>query len=374
MLSHLSGKFNQGPSEQTHEPRAALFLNRFTRTLTIMYATSGIEEVMGISGEELKGKSFYFCIQDQCQQDAIRCLESAKGNDSIAYLRFMFQDPRLYDPPADVTTDDDTETDVSMTDVTSDEEEESSGSREQTSTSSNLQTPSSNGTPQNTSGDSTSGTTSTTASAGQSASLSTSDPNTSASRTSSADSGNTAPPLSPSSSAASNRNGNAPSIELEAVVSCTSDGLVVCLRRARPAVPATVQPAPIHHAIPPAMPVQQYSGLFAAPWAVNPVFVPPQQNYQYFPQRAAATAFHGGAGMAQRPLGPSPGELFRSIRDVAVFAWALTGINGSLAEHSRGTPKGESQPPDGLPVWEGQKAAYGSAYGGQFFPTPASQD
>jgi hypothetical protein len=40
-----------------------------------------------------------------------------------------------------------------------------------------------------------------------------------------------------------------------------------------------------------------------------------------------------------------------TIRDVAVFAWALTGINGSLAEYARGTPKGESQPPEGFPIW-----------------------
>lgn len=369
MLSHLSAKFSQGPTEQTHEPRAALFLNRFTRTLTIMYATSGIDEVMGISGEELKGKSFYYCIQDQCQQDAIRCLESAKGNDSIAYLRFMFQDPRVYDPPADATTDDETETDVSMTDVTSDEEE-SSGSRGQTSSNNQTSSTSSNGTPNLTSGDSSSGTISNSASAhGHPPTLSTSDPNTT-SRTSSADSGNTGPPLSPSSSAASHR-APPPSIELEAVVSCTSDGLVVCLRRARPAVPATVQPAPVHHAVPPPMPAQQ-PPLFAAPWAVDPVFVPPRPGYQFFPQRAAAAAMAGGPGigMGNRPLGPSPGELFRSIRDVAVFAWALTGINGSLAEHSRGTPSGESQPPDGLPVWDGAKAAYG----GGALPTPASQD
>ena len=60
MLSHLSTKFDLGPEEQTHEPRAALFLNRFTRTLTVMYATSGIEQIIGISGDAMKGRSFYY--------------------------------------------------------------------------------------------------------------------------------------------------------------------------------------------------------------------------------------------------------------------------------------------------------------------------
>ncbi|OCL06179.1 hypothetical protein AOQ84DRAFT_248342, partial [Glonium stellatum] len=97
MLSHLSSKFTLGPAEQTHEPRAALFLNRFTRTLTVMYATNGIEQIIGIAGEAMKGRSFYYCIQENCLEDAVRCLETAKGNDSIAYLRFFFRDPRQDD-------------------------------------------------------------------------------------------------------------------------------------------------------------------------------------------------------------------------------------------------------------------------------------
>ena len=92
MLSHLSSKFTLGPEQQTHEPRAALFLNRFTRTLTVMYATSGVEEILGIPSDEMIGRSFYFCIAQDCLQDAVKCLESAKGNDSIAYLRFFFLD------------------------------------------------------------------------------------------------------------------------------------------------------------------------------------------------------------------------------------------------------------------------------------------
>ena len=44
-------------------------------------------------------------------------------------------------------------------------------------------------------------------------------------------------------------------------------------------------------------------------------------------------------------------DIMASIREVGVFAWALAGINGSLEKYSRGKPKGESQPPGGLPVW-----------------------
>ena len=45
-------------------------------------------------------------------------------------------------------------------------------------------------------------------------------------------------------------------------------------------------------------------------------------------------------------------QLMKSIRDVAVFAWALVGINGTLATYGRGLPRGEAQPADGLPIWE----------------------
>lgn len=118
MLTVLSEKFNTENTEDlSHEPRAALFLNRFTRTATIMYATTGIEEIVGISSEDIKGLSFYFCIAENCLEDAVKCLETAKGNDSIAYLRFWFRDPRQNEPLA--TSDEEmTEASVSGDDGT----------------------------------------------------------------------------------------------------------------------------------------------------------------------------------------------------------------------------------------------------------------
>ena len=65
------------------------------------------------------------------------------------------------------------------------------------------------------------------------------------------------------------------------------------------------------------------------------------------------------------PLAPAQSAFMQSIRDVAVFAWALVGINGSLADYSVGKPVGESQPPNGFPVWDttndGQKPSLPSA-------------
>lgn len=92
MLEHLSPKFQMPPMER--EPRAALILNRFTRTLTIMFATDAVASILGLRSDQVHGKSFYECIAENCLLDAIKCLESAKANDSIAYLRFWYRDPR----------------------------------------------------------------------------------------------------------------------------------------------------------------------------------------------------------------------------------------------------------------------------------------
>jgi hypothetical protein len=326
MLSHLSSKFDLGPERQTHEPRAALFLNRFTRTLTVMYATSGIEQIIGISGEEMKGKSFYYCIDDNCLNDAVRCLESAKGNDSIAYMRFFFRDPRQPDPPDAASSE--SEDDI-MTDVTSSEDESEGGvdvhepSTSYEPNSRSLSRPSQGQhdsydapeLPRNESGDSTQprdthyGVFGEHERYGSSASSVMSSPGS------------------------ERRNGP---IELEAVVSCTSDGLVVCLRRARPLIPGTLptaQPTP-------------YNGIYAAPWAAQPLFHPAPPQYPPYPLGARHPQMAQAAPSLQ-----FQNAFMQSIRDVAVFAWALTGINGSLAEYAHGTPIGESQPPEGLPVW-----------------------
>jgi len=94
MLVDMSSKFRASPQAPLHEPRAVLILNRFTRTLTIMYATNSVASILGFAPEQLKNKSLYECIQENCVPEAVRCLESAKANDSIVYLRFWHRDPR----------------------------------------------------------------------------------------------------------------------------------------------------------------------------------------------------------------------------------------------------------------------------------------
>lgn len=284
MLTFISDKFSRRLVEPLHEPRAALFVNRFTRTATIMYATSGVSEILGLSPHQLVSRSFFFCIQEACLRDAVRCLESAKSNDSIAYLRFWFRDPLQGD------------TDMA---------------------------------------------------------------------------GYTTP-------------NPTPSIELEAVVSCTSDGLVVILRRAR---------APIPSASLPAQPVPAYSnGLFAAPWASEPILPQGTTNSHEgtipraaYPEErttlcrddtiSSIATPSSSAATATNPLsqseakqsgtgGPRAHNLMDTIRDVAVFAWGIVGINRSLGQYKCGTPTGQAQPEDEVmdDAWEENEAAAGRSW------------
>ncbi|KAI4119171.1 MAG: hypothetical protein LQ345_000881 [Seirophora villosa] len=351
MLSYISNKFSQEIPRHLHEPRAALFLNRFTRTLTIMYATNGLADVLGITADELNGKSFYYCIQENCLKEAVKCLESAKANDSIAYLRFWFRDPRQDDPP---------DRDERMTDGNSSGDDDEGGVHlsemmdedvsDHAVISDSSATARSSAEPRP--GNYTYG--------------NASDPNSRSSSGNSTDlGGNSNDGIfdQPAAAQSSSSSFSLPTperdmqsfrqchIELEAVVSCTSDGLVVVLRKARPTIPQISGPEadPVEH--------PYTNGLFASPWATDPIMPPPQQRPlyaqqdQYRPDSALrSTAVHAGVPTLEGPAASA--DFMSTIREVAVFAWALTGINGSLAQYSRGKPTGESQPPDGLPIWK----------------------
>ncbi|KAL1892196.1 hypothetical protein Sste5346_007152 [Sporothrix stenoceras] len=292
MLEHLSPKFKMPPMER--EPRAALILNRFTRNLTVMFATTSIATVLGLRPHEIKNKGFYRCIQESCLSDAIECLESAKANDSIAYLRFFFQDPREDDEIADSIANDDN------IDINPEDEEMADATA--TATDTDME-----------------------------------EASTINIKLEEEDDAHVALPAVPlSSQAAPSRTpARLPSIELEAVVSCTSDGLVVILRKARPPIP------PAH---PPLVAFDYGDGLFAAPWGQQPIrphfpheslytFRPPLLP-QYMPLRENVK----DAG------GPPLDVLMGSIRDVAVFAWGVVGINPAMAVYGRGLPSGEARP------------------------------
>lgn len=351
MLEHLSPKFKMPPVER--EPRAALILNRFTRPLSIMYATDSVAHILGLRREQLETKSFYECIADNCLADAVRCLESAKSNDSIAYLRFWFRDPRTQEE-LDAAGDQEAEALDDLARQRSPSSSDSDGGvplhsqmdiddgdnfikREPLSPE-----PSKAEILQAINSESSSFGSGSAAAAGPSG-------------TAHASQGS--PPAAPGNghqrAAGGRGRERIPSFELEAVVSCTSDGLVVVLRKARPPIP-TIRP--------PTLPPDLQNGLFAAPWGEQPIHPRyPHELYHDF-QAPLMPEYMPLQEHVEAAGGPPIDQLMRSIRDVAVFAWALVGINGNLASYTHGTPRGEAQPPDGLPIWDPNAGP--TSYGG----------
>jgi hypothetical protein len=72
--------------------RAALILDRYTRSLTIKSATIKAGQILGIQPAYLKDMSFYDCIHDNSLIHAEECLDNAKSNDSIVHLEFCSRD------------------------------------------------------------------------------------------------------------------------------------------------------------------------------------------------------------------------------------------------------------------------------------------
>ena len=340
-----------------------------------MYATDGLADLLGITAAELNGKSFYFCIQENCLRDAVKCLESAKANDSIAYVRFWYRDPRQDDESEQdeqmvdgVSSGDDDDGGVHLHDRMDEDADEmavTTGSSQSGSLGKGWQGQGSQQwganatgdrlTPPDTSMDPNSRTSSGTSTdlAGNAVDAIFDQPHQSGS---SASSLSNATSEEDGTGGRRRRAGPVPNIELEAVISCTSDGLVVVLRQARPAVPQLTVSAPQP------MPQRYNNGLFASPWAIDPI-LPYASTHPHFEvpnpfplDTAPARPINARSGVPPNNKGPPTGDFMDTIRDVAVFAWALTGINGSLAAYSRGKPVGESQPPR-LPVWDPHSGA-----------------
>lgn len=361
MLSFIANKFNT-KIDHIREPRAAIVLNRFTRTSTIMFATNGVEQILGFTPAQLVGRSFYYCIAENCLADAISTVESAKHNDSIAYLRFYFRDPTL--PENTLGMEDDSEEDE-------DEEggvELSRSSRQSSMTDNSNRVAHENGNMPNVDGE----TPAIHNHMGNGRNSSRDDVviDGVTSRTSSNDTADhengsrdqifdqphgrahsSASSLTPINGAANPPRGV---LEVEAVVSCTSDGMILVLRRARPLIAETATPDSVQPQFP--------NGLFASPWATTPVLPDGMSQASSAPDM-------------QRLNDPVEVGFMSAIRDVAVFAWSLTGINGAVVEYAKGAPTGEAVPPGGLPVWDpnapiGQNENHNGFSGGNRRPIP----
>jgi hypothetical protein len=129
-----------------------------------------------------------------------------------------------------------------------------------------------------------------------------------------------------------------PSVEIEAFVSCTSDGLVVIIRRARelPSQGTSSSAAGTSR-----------QGIFAAPWAAEPVaahYGPATSHEPHLQQPPPQQLPESAVQEIRSTGGPPMDQLMASIQEVAVFAWALVGINRNLSSYSHGNPTGDAQP------------------------------
>ncbi|GKT58255.1 hypothetical protein ColTof4_12182 [Colletotrichum tofieldiae] len=88
-----------------------------------MFATNAVSSILGVRPDQIKDKSFYECMQENDLSDAIRCLETAKANDSIAYLRFWYRDPRRPEDFDDETDENDETDEENQSENSSDSED-----------------------------------------------------------------------------------------------------------------------------------------------------------------------------------------------------------------------------------------------------------
>lgn len=353
MLGHLASKFTMSPP--TRELRAALIINRFTRSLAIMFATTSVADILGLEPSELQNKSFYECIQDNCLDDAMECIEAAKANDSIAYLRFWSRDARREEEISDDASD--VDGDFSGDTLAGEFSDSNGGLPAPSSDSANRDS-----TPRRNSSDSEQGgvrldVTMDLDSPDQSASPIKREPTSqepdgvrifsdgqgssgsnsqqeSAAQSSASDTEHTAGPSRRNRSSQprqQRRQYPVPPVEIEAFISCTSDGLVVILRRARE-LPTT--------AAAPAMAEASNHSVFAAPWAPEPVAAHYGPAAHHVSQAQQVPEQQG----VKATGGPPLDQLMSSIQEVAVFAWALVGINRNLSSYSHGSPTGHAQP------------------------------
>ena len=269
-----------------------------------MFATTAVSAVLGVRPDQIQNKSFYECIRENCLTDAVRCLESAKANDSLAYLRFWYRDPRRQE---DFQEDE-------RNNQGSDEREAVNDARIACLADSRLDFA---------------------PSAWEGL-----DGQYTKRSYHSVVHWQTSQQLQANSSRLGDRQlqqQHVLSLELEAVISCTSDGLLVVLRKARPVIP-------VPH--PPLLPFDLETGLFAAPWpqwSTTPPYVPPDASYSFRPPlHPQLLPLRDNVAATDRA---HLDQLMKSIRDVAVFAWALVGINENMTADKRGMPATDSQYP-----------------------------
>ncbi|KAF9938394.1 hypothetical protein BGZ67_000236 [Mortierella alpina] len=75
------------------EPRVCVILNRFTRSLDVMYASPSCELLLHIDSQEIEGKPFLLFIRADDLASFVENMDVAKSTNIISHIRFWFQSP-----------------------------------------------------------------------------------------------------------------------------------------------------------------------------------------------------------------------------------------------------------------------------------------
>ncbi|KAI8358107.1 hypothetical protein B0O80DRAFT_274238 [Mortierella sp. GBAus27b] len=75
------------------EARVCLIINRFTRNLTIMYASSACEKVFNVDPDEITGKPVLLYIRSDDLAPFVEQVDLVKTSTTISQMRFWFQSP-----------------------------------------------------------------------------------------------------------------------------------------------------------------------------------------------------------------------------------------------------------------------------------------
>jgi hypothetical protein len=263
-----------------------------------------VADILGVAPRHLVSKSFYYCIKECCLRDAVQCLENTKTSDSIAYLRFCFRNPL------------------------SDDEHASGADRNEGENEGKVETNLHNRGNGHIVQDIFLHNTCREADLPDVARGNSRDISRSPARQCSSclpiigrdlagmhhsSTANRRNPILASPSRRPVRHGKSHR-EIEAVISCSSDGLTAVLRHARPSIPQLVQQTghPVYA-----------NGLIASPWATTSSLSPSKTGYLH---SAVTTTKNSTADI---PGGPGQEELMNAIRDAVALARAGVGADAS---------------------------------------------
>lgn len=82
------------PSGLEPEPRACMILNRFSRSLGIMYASPSCQIIFGVEPDQIVGKPFLLFIRADDLASFVEQVDLAKASNIVTHMRFWFQSPK----------------------------------------------------------------------------------------------------------------------------------------------------------------------------------------------------------------------------------------------------------------------------------------